>query len=190
MQLPLQITFRDIPPSPAIESKIREKAAKLDEFYDRIIGCRVVVEAPHRRHHQGKIYHVRIDLTLPGGEVVVNRDPAEHHAYEDAYVAIRDAFDAAARQLEDYARRQRADTKTHEPGSAPHGRVAKLFTEEGYGFIEVSDGREIYFHRNSVLDDAFDKLAVGSEVRFAEEEGNEGPQASTVRFIGKHHPVG
>jgi len=189
MQLPLQITFRGIPPSAAIESKIRSKSAKLDVLYDRIMGCRVVVEAPHRRHHQGRLYHVRIDLTLPGGELVVNRDPAEHHAYEDAYVAIRDAFDAAARQLEDYARRQRADTKIHEPAAASHGRIAKLFTEEGYGFIATSDGREIYFHRNSVLDDAFSRLAVGGEVRFSEEDGDKGPQASTVRLVGKHHPI-
>jgi cold shock CspA family protein len=188
MQLPIHITFRGIPPSEAIERKIRDKAAKLDLLYGRIIGCRVVVEAPHRRHHQGKLYHVRIDLTLPGGELVVNRDPAQHRAYEDAYVAIRDAFDAAARRLESYARRQRADVKTHE--AALHGRVEKLFGEQDYGFIESSDGREIYFHRNSVLDDAFSKLEQGDEVRFAEEEGEKGPQASTVRLVGKHHPIG
>jgi len=188
MQLPIQITFRGIPPSAAIESTIRDKAAKLDVLYDRIMGCRVVVEAPHRHHHQGKLYHIRIDLTLPGGELVVNRDPAQHHASEDAYVAIRDAFDAAARQLENHARRRRADVKTHE--TALHGRVAKLFTEHDYGFIESSDGREVYFHRNSVLDDAFPKLAQGDEVRFTEEEGEKGPQASTVRLVGKHHPIG
>ena len=108
MRLPLQITFRNLTPSPGMETRIREKATKLETFYDGILGCRVVVDAPHRRLHQGKLFHVRIDLTVPDGEVVVTREPAEAHAHEDVYVAIRDAFDAARRQLEDYARRQRA----------------------------------------------------------------------------------
>jgi cold shock CspA family protein len=136
------------------------------------------VEAPHRRHHQGKLYHVAIDLVLPGTELVVNRAPEEHHAHEDVFVALRDAFDAARRKLEDYARRQRANTKTHV--EQPHGRVSKLCTD--YGFITTADGREIYFHRNSVLGDAFETLAPDTPVRFVEEEGEQGPQASTVRI--------
>ena len=181
MQLPLQIAFRDMPPSEAVEAKIRERAAKLDRYYNRIMSCRVVVEAPHGRHHQGKLYHVRIDLTVPGGELLVRREPAAHHAHEDVYVAIRDAFDAAQRQLADYARRQRGDIKAHEPPAS--ARVAKLFPEEGYGFIETPDGFEVYFHRNSVLDDAFGHLEIGSTVHFVEEQGEKGPQASTVRLI-------
>lgn len=179
MQLPLQITFRDMPPSPAVEAKIREKAARLDRFAQHIMACRVVVEAPHRRHHQGKLYHVRVDITLPGSELVVSREPAEHQAYEDVYVAIRDSFDAAVRQLEDYVRRQRGKTKRHEPPL--QGYVARLAPDEDYGFIETPDGREVYFHRNSVLADAFDRLAVGDKVQFVEELGEKGPQASTVR---------
>jgi ribosomal subunit interface protein len=184
MQRPLQVTFRDMPPSEAVEAKIRERAAKLDRYYDRIMSCRVVVEAPHGRHHQGKLYHVRIDLTVPQGELLVSREPAEHHAHEDVYVALRDAFDAAQRRLADYARRQRGDVKTREV-PAPEARVSKLFRAEGYGFIEGLDGREIYFHRNSVLNDAFERLEVGTEVRFVEEDGEKGPQASTVRLVGR-----
>ena len=183
MQLPVQISFRGMEPSDAVEAKIRERAAKLDRFFDHIMGCRVVVESPHRRHHQGKLFHVRVDLTVPGGEFAVTREPAEHHAHEDVFVAIRDAFDAAQRQLEDYARRQRGDLKTHE--GPPTGRVAKLFPDEGYGFIETPDGAEIYFHEHSVLDKAFDLLTVGSEVEFVEEQGEKGPQASTVRVLEK-----
>ena len=183
MQLPLQISFRDMEPSAAVEAKIRERAGKLDRYYDRIMGCRVVVEAPHRRHHQGKLFHVRIDLTVPNGELLVTREPAERHAHEDVYVAIRDAFDAAQRRLAAHASRQRGDVKLHE--APAHARVAKLFPAEGYGFIETPDAREIYFHRNSVLDEAFDALEVGSEVRFVEEAGERGPQASTVRLVGK-----
>jgi len=180
MQLPLQVTFRDMEPSAAVEAKIRDRADKLDRYYDRIMGCRVVVEAPHRRHHQGKLYHVRIDLTVPGGEVAVTREAAENHAHEDVYVAIRDAFDAAQRRLEDYARRQRGSQKAH--AVPPAGRVARLFPEQGYGFIETADGKEVYFHKNSILGEDFDRLDVGSAVTFVEEVGDKGPQASSVRL--------
>lgn len=183
MQLPLQITFRDMEPSEAIEAKIRERVGKLDRFYDRIMACRVIIEAPHRHHHQGKLYHVRVDLTVPQDELLARREPPLHHAHEDVYVAIRDAFDAARRQLEDFARRERGAVKLHEP--RPRGRVAKLFPREGYGFIETPDGREIYFHKNSVLGNAFRRLSVGTEVHFVEEEGEQGPQASTVRVARK-----
>lgn len=113
MQLPLQITFRDIPHSDAIEAAIQEKAAKLEQFYDRIMSCRVIIEAPHGHRHKGNLYHVRVELTVPDGELVVSRAPKEHKAHEDAYVAIRDAFDAARRQLQDYARKQRGEVKSH-----------------------------------------------------------------------------
>jgi ribosomal subunit interface protein len=110
MRIPLQITIRDIEHSEALETRIREKAHKLDEFFNHIMSCRVVVEMPHKHHHQGKQFNVRIDIGVPGSEIVVNRDHAE-----DIYVALRDAFSAAKRQLEDYARKVRGDVKTHEP---------------------------------------------------------------------------
>lgn len=188
MQIPLQVTFRGFPHSDAVEANIREKAAKLEEFYPGIVSCRVVVEAEHHHHHKGNLYHVRIDLGVPKKELVVNREHHDKHEREDVYVAIRNAFDAAKRQLEDYARKQRGKTKTHD--TPPHGRVVKLATEQDLGLIEASDGREVYFHRNSVADDAFDKLVVGSEVRFVEQGGMEGPRASTVHLIGKHHIPG
>ncbi len=106
-EYPVRISFHGIAPSDAIEARIGEKAAKLDRFHDRIVSCRVVVGASHRRRHKGKIYSVRIDMTVPGGELVVNREPSSDHSHEDIYVAIRDAFDAVVRQLEDHARRQR-----------------------------------------------------------------------------------
>jgi ribosomal subunit interface protein len=178
MKLPLQVTLRDVSPSEAVEGYIRERAAKLDSFYDRIMGCRVVVEAPVRHHRKGGPYKVRIDVTVPGDELVVDRQ-----VDEDLYVAIRDAFHAARRRLEDHAHRQRGAVKVHE--AAPHARVGKLFSEEGYGFLETPDGREIYFHRNSVIGSDFDRLEIGTEVRFAEETGEQGPQASTVTIVGK-----
>lgn len=108
MQIPLQITIRGIEHSDALETHIREKADKLEEFFSHVMSCRVVVEVPHKHHQQGKQFNVRIDIGVPGSEIVVNRDHAE-----DVYVALRDAFDAAKRQLEDYARKIRGDVKTH-----------------------------------------------------------------------------
>ncbi len=124
MRQPLQINFRDIPHSDAIEARVREKANKLDKFYDHIMTCRVMIEAPHGHHHKDNLYHIRVDLTVPNGEIVVNRDPKDHHAHEDVYVAIRDAFDAARRKLQDYARKRRGDVKKH--GVSPRGTLSEL----------------------------------------------------------------
>lgn len=184
MKLAPQITFRNLPASEAIEAKVVDHVLQLDDFYKHIMGCRVVIEVPHR-HHQGNLYHVRIDLTVPGTELVVKRDPPEHQAHEDIDVAIRDAFDAAERELKSYAQRQRGEVKTHEIPS--HGRIVSLFPDEGYGFIEAADGYEVYFHPNSLLNADFGQLEVGQEVRFSEESGDQGPQASSVQLIGKHH---
>lgn len=173
MRLPPQITLKDIAHSEAVEAKIREKIAKLDQFSDRVMACRVTVESTQRRHHQGKLFTVRIDITVPGRELVVNRIENE-----DLYVSIRDAFDAAKRQLEEHTRKQRGDVKAHE--ESPRGRVTKLFPDDGYGFIETSDGREVYFHKNSVIDPTFERLEEGASVVFLEEQGMKGPQAVRV----------
>lgn len=187
MQLPLQITFRHLDPSEAIENNIRKHADELDQFYDHIMSCHVVVDAAHQHHHQGKLYQVHIDVTVPGREFVASREPGQHHAHEDIYVAIRDAFNAIRRQLEDHARKQRGKVKSHE--AVPHGKINELNATEDYGRILTADGRDVYFHRNSLLDADFDDLEVGMEVRFAEEAGEMGPQASSVHVIGKHHIV-
>jgi ribosome-associated translation inhibitor RaiA len=189
MQQPLQITFRDVPRSDALEADIREKAAKLDQFYEKVMACRVMVEAPHSHHHKGGLYHIRVDLTVPGGELVVKRGPKEHHAHEDPYVAVRDAFDAARRQLQDYARKQRGKVKSHE--TPLHGKISEITPLQDFGRILGTDGKDIYFHRNSVVDGDFESLELGDEVRYSEEPGEEGPQASTVHIVGnKHHPTG
>lgn len=173
MKLQPQITLKDIGPSEAVEAKILDKVAKLEQFFDRIMAVRVAVESPQRRHHQGKLYTVRIDITVPGKELVVNRIEDE-----DLYVAIRDAFSAAKRQLEAHGERVRGETKNHE--EAPRGRVARLNRDEGYGYIMTPDEREIYFHRNSVIDLDFERLKEGVSVVFLEEQGKKGPQAVRV----------
>lgn len=174
MKIPLQTTFRNMPNSTAIDSKIHEKSAKLDRFYDRIMSCRVVVEELQRRHHQGNIYSVHIDITVPGKELAITRQENE-----DAYVAVRDAFDAAVRLLEEHGRQKHGEVKTHTEPAV--GRIVRIFPESDYGFIKTPDAREIYFHRNSVLDEIdFNQLKFGTEVSFIEEQGNEGPQAARV----------
>jgi ribosomal subunit interface protein len=176
MQLPLQITLRNFPPSDALEAAIREKAEKLDQFYPHIMRCHVVVDMPAKHKHQGKQYTLHIDLTVPGKEIAITRD---HH--EDVYVALRDAFDIATRQLEDYGRRQRGEIKAHEAES--RGRVARLLRDEGYGFIQSLDGRELYFSAENVVHPGFDQLASGMPVSYLEEMAGEGPQAKRVSAI-------
>lgn len=187
MSTSLQITFKDMDPSPAIETRIRQKASQLDRFFRRAGRCHVTVAAPHRRHRKGGLYEVTVRLTVPPGrEIVTGREGRKDHAHEDVNVAIRDAFDAAIRQLEDHARRLRAELKTH---AVPmHGRVASLFAD--HGFV-ATDAGDIYFHRNSVVGEDFDALEIGREVRLdiAEDESANGWQATTVRLVGKHHPV-
>jgi cold shock CspA family protein/ribosome-associated translation inhibitor RaiA len=187
MQLPLQITFRHLASSPALEAKIRQRAEELNHFFDRILSCHVVVECRHPRRHQGNLFQIRIDLKVPGHEVVVGRDPAADHAHEDPYVALRDAFDVARRLLEDYARESRGEVKLH---TVPdHGPITRLLPERNCGFILGADGNEVYFHRNSVANGGFDRLKIGDQVRFVAQatESAHGPQASTVVPLGKRY---
>ncbi|HEY9787097.1 MAG TPA: HPF/RaiA family ribosome-associated protein [Candidatus Obscuribacterales bacterium] len=181
MKLPVQVVFRNMKRSEWLASVIREKVGKLDNICDSLMSCRVVVEIPHRHHRKGNFYHIRIDISAPEAEIVVNREPPEHAQAEDLNAALRDAFDSAKRKVEDYVRKRRGFVKTH--SSPPHGKVIQLFPEEGYGFLETPDGREVYFHSNSVIAGNFERLEIGSEVAYSEEEGEKGAQASTVRLV-------
>lgn len=181
MAIPLEVTFRDLDATPALEAFVRHWAIKLEHVYPRIERCEVLIERPHQHQHKGNPVRVRVTVAVPGPDVVVSRDHALDGARFDMYVAIRDAFRAARRQLEDHARLQRQDVKLH---VAPeHGRVTYLDAEGEWGYVET-DERQLYFHRNSVLDEA--PLAVGDEVRFHEERGDKGPQASSVSRVGEH----
>jgi cold shock CspA family protein/ribosome-associated translation inhibitor RaiA len=174
MQRPLKIVSRDFELSKAFDEEIRHKAAGLENFYPHLSACEVTVNAPAIKHHRkGGPFIVKIRMTVPGKELAVDRQ-----GEEELSQAIREAFDVARRQLEDYAREQRGSIKEHVAPAS--GRIIRLERQEGYGFLETADGREVYFHRNSVLAGNFDKLEIGAKVRFAEEEGEKGPQASTV----------
>ena len=202
MKLTPVITFRGMDRSEALESEISARINGLETYYRSIMGCRVLVELAQRHHEVGNHYHVRIDLTVPGEEIIVAHDASLHATAQDidverarkgdepdperkhASVAIREAFDIARRRLQDYARRQRGTVKASI--RQPRGQIAQLFPVDGYGYIErEEDGREVYFQKSSVLKNAFDRLTVGSAVSFVEEPGEKGPQASTVKLL---HP--
>ncbi len=198
-KFPLQITFRNMEALPVAEQWIQSEALKLEAFYKRIMGCRVAVERP-LSHQEGSPYHVRIDLTLPGGELVIKHEPSlatgarrlgeaeitkhlEARPHRNLHQAINNAFKAAGRRLQDYARRQHGDVKHREMPSV--AKVTQLFQDKDYGFLVTPDGREIYFHKDSLLNQAFDRLTVGTSVTFAEEQGDKGPQASSVWIVAK-----
>ncbi len=180
MQQPIQITFRDMGHSDAAEAYVRDQAAKLEQVDRRIVSCAVALEMPHKR--AGGQHRVRIDVRTPGDEIVVDHSPPVEAAEGDLFAAIDEAFEKAARQLESHLARRRHEVKHHE-SAYREGRVTKLWSYDGYGFLESSEGYEVYFHRNSVLHHAFDKLEVGAAVRFIEEDGEKGPQASTVALV-------
>lgn len=184
MQIPLQIAFKDLEHSDSIESRIRQKAERLDQFASDIIRCRVMLEPIAKHHIHQTLYKVRIDVTLPGKTISVTREPNTHWEHGEIHAAIGEAFDLTMRQLEDHVRRRRGQVKSHQ--EQPVGRVIRLVPQKDCGFLETSDGREVYFHRHSVLNNQFQSLEVGAEVAFLEEEGDKGPQASTVRVLRIH----
>jgi ribosomal subunit interface protein len=179
MQSALQITFRDMPPSDALETRIRDKVAKLEKFHPHITSCRVTVEESHRHQHQGRHFGVKVEVHVPGGQPVV----ASLKHDEDVYVATRDAFGAVRRRLEEGLRETRGAVKAHEVPR--HGKVARLFAEEGFGFIRTEDGTEFYFSRDNVVHPRFEDLGAGVAVQFIEEAAAEGAQAKRVS-AGKH----
>ncbi len=181
MEIPLELAFHNVDPSPKLEQRIRERVDKLHRFFDRIVSCRVTVSAPHRSKANALGYHVRIEVRVPGKDLVVSRDPGDDSKHFDPYIVVRDAFDAMQRQLESHSRKVRGEVKT--PIAPLQGRVLRRFVD--HGFIGTTDGREVYFHRNSVVGIAFEKLDEGEAVELVltSEESPIGPQATTVKHI-------
>lgn len=183
MQIPIQITFRGIGQSNAIESAIRQRATRLERFAHRITRFHVIVDMPHHHRRKGNHYAVRVEVTAPTGEVFVTRDASLDDSHKDFQSVLRDAFDATLRNLESKSQRREGDAKTH--AHSPHARVVRMFVNDGYGFLATSAGDEVYFHRNSVLEVPFSQLSVGSKVRFtlAPEDGDQGPRAASVYLL-------
>ncbi|MEX0691229.1 MAG: HPF/RaiA family ribosome-associated protein [Gemmatimonadales bacterium] len=178
MQVPLEIVARHVEVSAALRNAIRQLVTKLERFEDRLASCRVVVTRTPGRHRTGFRHQVRLDVRLPGREFMVSRTSGE-----TLTTAVQAAFDAAARRLKDGVRRR--NERGRRPRAKPdRARVVRVYPTAGYGFLETDDGRDVYFDARSVLDDGFDRLEPGMEVRYKEEQGREGPQASTAR-----HPL-
>jgi cold shock CspA family protein/ribosome-associated translation inhibitor RaiA len=183
MQVPLELTFRKVEPTQVLERYIRGQVSKLHRFSRDIVGCRVVVERREEHQRAGNPFHVRVEVSLPPGKyLVAAKEPMDHEMHAPLRTVIRSTFAAMERQVKDVVELRRGDVKTHE---GPRAMVVRIFPEQGYGFLQTADGRDLYFHRNAVLHDDFDHLAAGTEVRFEETEGEQGPQASTVQIVAK-----
>lgn len=187
MRTPVQIVYLGgVENSPELESIIQEKVDSLERIFSNIISCRVAIDLPHRNQRTGNQYNVTVNVRVPGKELAVNGPPSRKASILGAEVAVREAFDEVKRELKRYKQKLQRDVKILE--RPPHATVARLIREspeDGYGFIITEDGREIYFHKNSVLNGKYDEMSVGDRVRFAEEMGEKGPQASTVELLSQ-----
>lgn len=186
MQVPLEISYRHVKKTERIDNLIREKVKLLERVHNHITSCRVAVEKPHEHQKRGNPYRVRIDITIPPGhEIVVKKEPSRGILHRGLDAVIRKAFSSARRRLKKLEQRQRGKVKAHPTETDHQGIVKSLFPEEGYGFLRSLEDREIYFHKNSVLHNDFDRLEIGTIVRYIAEMGEKGPQASTVQIIDK-----
>ena len=185
MQTPVQIEFQGMSATPKVQADVEQWLAKLEQRFGRITACRVVVKGPGGHHRTGGLHEVNIRLALPNGrEVNVERTARADERHSDLDFAINDAFKRARRRLQDHTRRIQGQVKHGE--SQATGKVTSVDASREFGFLEAADGREIYFHKNSVLNGGFKRLAVGSQVLFAEDIGEKGPKASTVKLLEKH----
>lgn len=186
MQKPLQITFKDLEHSDTLEALVRERVERLERFHPSIIGCRVVVETPHRSAEgTSPPLGLTVEVEIPGRPKIVAKASADRQdAKTSPAVVVGRAFEAAQRQLQDTAQLQKADIKQHENHGST-GQVVRLFPEQSYGFIEVRGAPDLYFTRNAVVGGDFDDLQPGTlvHVTVATTEGPMGPQASSVRLL-------
>lgn len=184
MKVPIELHLSDVPNPDRITRVVQEEAGKLDRFCRRLTSCRVAIERPQRHQDVGNPYRVRINMTVPHKhELVVKRDSSKGDMHDPLEVVVKDAFSAAARRLEKLSERQKGQVKPH-LGLPESGVVHKLFPERQYGFLRSLETQEdVYFHKNSVLHEKFDRLALGTGVRYTMEMGDKGPQATTVRVV-------
>ncbi len=183
MQVPLELSFRGVERSPELQELVRAQVHRLHRFAHDIISCRVAVERRQSHQETGSPFRVRVELKIaPGKTLVAKRRPGDHGPHDALPMIISSTFRALDRQLKKLAEQRRGDVKRHDE---PRAVVVKLFAEQGYGFIGTPGGREVYFHRNAVVNGAWDELDIGSEVRYVQQMGEKGPQASTVHLVGR-----
>jgi cold shock CspA family protein len=178
----LKIQYLGFSESEAVSAAVWDYVEHLEKLYGPIISCTVVISNPHRKHQKGRIYHIKVRMHLSGADIIVDKGAEKNHAHEDIYVALRDAFDAAKRKLADFSRIQEGRIK--EKNSPMHARILRLVDYDDCGFVVTEDNREIYFHRNALVNADYEKLQVGQEVRFAEAMGEHGPQITSLQVIG------
>jgi len=180
----MQVIFHDVQRSQWIEDYIAERGARLDRFASGITSCRVTLAQEQASHHKGNRYSVLVEVRVPPQhDLAVRKQKDMHDLSRQLPALINLAFGAVERQLKKTAELRRHEAKSHD--GQPHGMVERLY-DEGYGFIRgIDDNRQFYFHRNSVLHGDFDHLAIGVEVRFSTEEGEKGPQASSVQLVSR-----
>ncbi len=186
MQVPLEISYRQVNKTEEIDRLVHEKAQKLERVHHHISSCRVAIEKPQKHQTCGNPYRVRIDITVPPGhEIVVRKEPSKSILHRGLDAVIRSAFSSARRQLKKLEQRQRGKVKTHSAETENEGIVKILFREKGYGFVRTLNNQDIYFHENSVLNDDFKRLEIGTGVRYEAQMGEKGLQASTVQIVDK-----
>ena len=188
MDVPLEIAFHNLESSAAVETRVRERVAKLEKLFPRLVACRVVVEAPHRQHQKGNIFRVRIEMSVPGDDLVVSKEPnraQDRFADPDVYVVLKDAFDTAERMLKDYKGKQSGDVKTHD--TPMHGHIMRINPANDFGFLRSAQGTQLWFHRNSVMNEELESFAEGDPVHYVEVIGETGPQASKVWRVSSEH---
>jgi len=188
MDVPLEIAFHNLESSTAVETRIRERVAKLEKLFPRLVACRVVVEAPHRQHQKGNIYRVRIEMSVPGEDLVVSKEPnraQERFADPDVYTVLKDAFDTAERMLKDFKGKQSGDVKIHD--TPMHGHIMRINPANDFGFLRTAQGSQLWFHRNSVMNEELETFAEGDPVHYVEVLGETGPQASKVWRVSSEH---
>lgn len=185
MQVPLELSFRGIEDKDLIEKEVRNQVVKLEKVYQHMNSCRVAIEKTQQHQQTGNPYRVRLDITVPPGhEVVVKKEPTHGNIHDPLIKSVHEAFKSARRKLKEIKEKQRNEVKSH-PERQVQAFVAKIFKDDGYGFLETTTGRSIYFHRNAVLHDDFDRLEIGTGVSYTEHMGEEGPQASSIQIIDK-----
>lgn len=189
MKVPPEVSYRNVDKTEGLDTLVQEKIAKLEQVCDHINSCHIAIEKIHENPKHGSPYRVRIDMTVtPGHEVVAESNPEEGNQYLPVDAVIRNAFDIARRQLRELSKQQREKDKAqdHDNAMETMALVTNIFHDKDYGFLKTLDsGEEIYFHRNSVVHHDFDRLEIGTGVRFVSQEGEQGLQASTVQIVDK-----
>ncbi len=178
----LEVAFRDVPRDPALDDLIRRSAERLTEVAPHLMSCRVMVDHPHQHPKSGSGFRVRVDLRVAGGkEIVIRREPGQGEIFHDLEQVLLDVFRAARRSLREVSKRQRGAVKAH-PTQEIRAVIVRL--DEDHGFVEtVPEGRQLYFHENSVVSDAFEDLQLGQGVAISEAMGDEGPQVTSLRVV-------